>query len=157
MTAMQTSPAGRFPEALVEELRHARRVAALTGAGFSAESGVPTFREAQTGLWAQYKAEELATPQAYQRNPKLVWEFYNARRGMMGSKKPNPGHFAISRLEERAKNFTLITQNIDNLHRDAGSENILELHGNVWRVRCLKCGDIFEERYLRRPPREATR
>src|SRR5678815_5282793 len=123
---------------LIEQLRAAKRVAVLTGAGISAESGVPTFRDAQTGLWANYKPEDLATPEAFQRNPKLVWEWYAWRRKRVQSVTPNPGHFALVEIERRVPAFTLITQNVDNLHQRAGSKNIIELHGNISRVKCFE-------------------
>jgi NAD-dependent deacetylase len=106
----------------------------------SAESGVPTFREAQTGLWAKYNPEELATPQAFQRNPRLVWEWYEWRRELVAQAEPNPGHLALAELEQRIPLLTLITQNVDGLHQRAGSQNIVELHGNIHRTIC------FEER-----------
>jgi NAD-dependent deacetylase len=112
-------------------------MAVLTGAGISAESGVPTFRDAQTGLWASFRPEELATPEAFRRHPRRVWEWYAARRAQAGSVLPNAGHFALAELEERMGDFTLITQNVDGLHQRAGSRNVLELHGNVMRTRCF--------------------
>lgn len=124
-----------FGQAAITALQSARSVVVLTGAGVSAESGVPTFRGAG-GLWRTYQTTSLATPEAFSRDPKLVWEFYNYRREVLKPLEPNPGHYAIATLEERAPNFTLITQNIDNLHRLAGTKNLVELHGNIWRVRC---------------------
>ena len=124
---------------LIESLRAASRVAVLTGAGVSAESGVPTFRDAQTGLWAKYSPEELATPGAFLRDPKLVWEWYQWRRELVAKAEPNAGHFALAELERRIEHFTLITQNVDSLHREAGSTNIVELHGNLTRTRCFDC------------------
>jgi NAD-dependent deacetylase len=121
---------------LISALRSARRVAVLTGAGVSAESGVPTFRDAQTGLWAQYNPEELATPEAFRRNPQLVWEWYAWRRELVAQAEPNPAHLALAELERRVPQFTLITQNVDSLHQRAGSLNVIELHGNVARVIC---------------------
>jgi NAD-dependent deacetylase len=115
----------------------------LTGAGVSAESGIPTFREAQTGLWARYDPQELATPQAFRRDPRLVWEWYTWRRGLVLQADPNPAHYALARLEQHFPDFVLITQNIDGLHRRAGSRNILELHGTVTRVRCSQEGTVF--------------
>jgi len=111
-------------------------VAVLTGAGISAESGVPTFRDAQTGLWAKYEPSELATPQAFKRNPKLVWEWYAWRRELVASAQPNPGHLALAQLEQRMPEFTLITQNVDGLHHRAGSQQVIELHGNINRTIC---------------------
>lgn len=111
-------------------------VVALTGAGASAESGVPTFRDAQTGLWARYDPQELATPEAFQRNPQLVWEWYAWRRALTAQAIPNPAHLGLVELERRVTHFTLLTQNVDDLHRRAGSRNVLELHGNLNRTRC---------------------
>ncbi len=126
-----------IPAPLVTRLRAARRVAALTGAGISAESGVPTFREAQTGLWACYNPEELATPDAFRHNPKLVWEWYAWRQERVRQAEPNPGHVALVAMERRIAEFILITQNVDGLHRRAGSHQVLELHGNLFRAKCL--------------------
>ncbi len=118
-------------------LRDARSIAVLTGSGVSAESGVPTFREAQTGLWERYDPHELATPEAYQREPKLVWEWYSWRRELVEKAAPNPGHEALADLERRLTGeFVLITQNVDGLHRRAGSRRIVELHGNIMRSKC---------------------
>lgn len=126
-----------FPPRLVEALRKARSIGVLTGAGISAESGVPTFRDAQTGLWAKFQPEELATPDAFQRNPKLVWEWYQWRFEMVRSVKPNPGHYALVEIEKHVPDFTLATQNVDGLHRQAGSQKVLELHGNITRYKCF--------------------
>jgi len=124
---------------LKEALKNAERVAVLTGAGVSAESGVPTFRGAD-GLWKNYRATDLATPEAFARDPELVWEFYNWRREMIGQKTCNPAHRALAQLERLIPDFTLITQNVDGLHLLAGSRHLLEIHGNIWRVRCTRCG-----------------
>lgn len=132
-------------ERVRKRLAKSGSAAALTGAGISAESGVPTFR-GEEGMWRNYRAEELATPQAFSRNPKLVWEWYNMRREKVASVKPNDAHYALAKLEERMGDFTLITQNVDGLHEEAGSRNILELHGNIWKVRCTKCGTITKNR-----------
>ncbi len=126
-----------IPAPLVTRLRAARRVVVLTGAGISAESGVPTFREAQTGLWACYNPEELATPEAFRRNPKLVWEWYAWRQERVRQAAPNAGHVTLVEMERRIADFTLITQNVDGLHRRAGSHQVLELHGNLFRAKCL--------------------
>lgn len=127
-----------IPEGLVKTLQQADSVTVLTGAGVSAESGVPTFREAQTGLWSQYDPQELATPDAFRRNPQLVWEWYAWRRELIAKAKPNPAHRALAELERRAPHFTLITQNIDDLHRIAGSRQLIELHGNIRRTKCFE-------------------
>jgi NAD-dependent deacetylase len=129
-----------IPGELADALRRARRVAVLTGAGISAESGVPTFRDAQTGLWAKYRPEELATPEAFLRNPKMVWEWYLHRRETLGNAEPNPGHFALADVERGVASFTLVTQNVDGLHARAGSRNIIELHGNILRTKCFDAG-----------------
>ena len=132
----------------VEEVRallaKARRVAALTGAGISAESGIPTFRDALTGLWARFNPEELATPQAFERNPTLVWDWYAERRAKVAACRPNPGHLALAELERRSPEFLLITQNVDGLHEAAGSRKLVELHGNIRRVKCSRDGGIVE-------------
>jgi NAD-dependent deacetylase len=132
-----------LPEALERAagyLRPARRVAVLTGAGISAESGLATFRGGG-GLWEGHRVEDVATPSAFRRDPQLVWRFYNLRRAALRTARPNPGHEALVRLEERLKGgFTLITQNVDGLHRAAGSRNVLEVHGSLRHVRCTGCG-----------------
>ncbi len=121
-------------------LGSARRVCVLTGAGVSAESGVNTFRGAG-GLWEGHRVEDVATPGAFARDPVFVWKFYNARRAALNSVRPNPGHVALAAMERRwgSGRFTLVTQNVDGLHRDAGSETVVELHGNIRRVRCTGC------------------
>lgn len=126
-----------IPNELIKRLRSVQRVAVLTGAGISAESGVPTFREAQTGLWSRYNPEDLATPEAFQRNPKLVWEWYAWRQQRIRQADPNPGHQALVLMEQRIADFTLITQNVDSLHRRAGNQQIIELHGNIFRTKCF--------------------
>jgi NAD-dependent deacetylase len=126
-------------------LRAADRVVAMTGAGISAESGIPTFR-GEDGLWRHYRAEELASPSAFARDPDLVWEWYNWRRELIAAKSPNPGHRALVEIERRAGRFVLVTQNVDGLHHAAGSRNVVELHGNIWRVRCTGCGTERENR-----------
>jgi len=140
---------------LTELLRTAQRVTVLTGSGMSAESGIPTFR-GKEGLWRQFRAEDLATPEAFERDPALVWEWYNWRRGLMAKVEPNPGHRVLASWEKRFPHFALITQNIDGLHRKAGSENILELHGNIWKLRCTKEGNVLDNSEFplpERPPR----
>ncbi len=128
---------------MIDELREilsrARRVVAFTGAGISVESGIPTFR-GKEGLWRKYSAEQLATVDAFHRNPQLVWEWYESRRQNMSKADPNPGHYALAELERRVREFTLVTQNIDGLHDRAGSRNILKVHGDIWVLRCTACG-----------------
>src|ERR1041384_303975 len=116
-----------FPESLLTTLRRAGKIAVLTGAGVSAESGVPTFRDAQTGLWAKYSPEDLATPEAFLRNPKLVWDWYEWRRERVREVQPNPGHLALAATEKRVGEVVIITQNVDGLHQRAGSSRVLEL------------------------------
>ena len=132
-----------------EKLKDSQHLVIMTGAGVSAESGVPTFRGAG-GFWRSYRAQDLATPEAFEMNPSLVWEFYHYRREVMLHKHPNPAHEAIAEIEarfsEEGKQVVVITQNIDELHRRAGSENILELHGSLFRVRCTRCWEITENR-----------
>lgn len=135
---------------LRDRLAKAQHLVVLTGAGISAESGVPTFR-GQDGLWRQYRAMDLATPEAFLEDPKLVWEFYNWRRELLAPLCPNPGHLGLVELEKRLPKFTLITQNIDGLHQVAGSRNMLELHGNLWWVRCTACGMKEEDRTVPLP------
>jgi NAD-dependent deacetylase len=134
-------------ERAAEALKNARRVAVLTGAGVSAESGVPTFR-ASDGLWEGHRIEDVATPEGFDRDPRLVWSFYNERRANVAKVKPNPGHFALAEIERRwGDNFTLITQNVDGLHRSAGSLRVLEIHGSLYRTRCTGCRRV-EDRGL---------
>jgi NAD-dependent deacetylase len=133
-----------------EWLADASAVAVLTGAGISAESGVPTFRGGGS-LWRDYKPEELATPEAFARDPALVWEWYNWRRERIAKAAPNPAHRALVQLEKAKPRFTLITQNIDGLHDLAGSGKILKLHGDIWRMRCTECGANFPNRRVPLP------
>jgi NAD-dependent deacetylase len=128
-----------FAPELLDALHNARHIAVFTGAGVSAESGIPTFRDAQTGLWAQYRAEDLATPEAFRRDPVTVWNWYAWRRDLMRAVKPNPGHFAIAALERLVPQVTVITQNVDGLHILAGSSEVIELHGNIWHNLCADC------------------
>ena len=120
-------------------LAEAERVVVLTGAGISAESGVPTFRGAG-GLWRQHRPEDLATPEAFAHGPRLVWEWYDWRRARVAQAEPHPGHLALAQLERRVPDFTLITQNVDGLHQRAGSRRVLKLHGDIWTLHCLGCG-----------------
>jgi NAD-dependent deacetylase len=127
-------------------LKRASRVVAITGAGISAESGVPTFR-GEGGLWRTFRAEDLATPEAFARDPVLVWEWYWWRRARIAGVRPNPGHAVLARFEARFPAFTLLTQNVDGLHAEAGSRNLVELHGNIWRARCnVHRASVFDQR-----------
>lgn len=120
-------------------LAEANSVVVLTGAGVSAESGIPTFR-GPGGLWRQWRPEELASPEGFARDPKLVWEWYDWRRTVIKGAEPNAAHLAIAEIEQRKQQFTLVTQNVDGLHDRAGSRNVLKVHGDIWLVRCLSCG-----------------
>jgi NAD-dependent deacetylase len=115
-------------------VKQATKICALTGAGISAESGIPTFR-GPGGLWRNFRAEDLATPEAFARDPKLVWEWYLWRRGLIAAAEPNPGHTALAALD-----CAVVTQNVDGLHQRAGSTNVIEVHGSIWNTRCLDCG-----------------
>lgn len=132
-------------EKAVQVVRAAQRVAVLTGAGISAESGLATFR-GQGGLWEGHRVEEVATPRAFAQDPRLVWRFYNLRRGNLAEVVPNPGHHALVALEDRLgpQGFTLITQNVDGMHQAAGSRNVLEIHGSLRRVRCTGCERVSD-------------
>jgi len=132
-------------EQVREWLAACESLAVLTGAGISAESGVPTFRGAG-GLWNDYQPEQLATPEAFARDPKLVWGWYNWRRELIAPAAPNAAHRALVELEIRTRGFTLITQNVDGLHDRAGSGKILKLHGDIWRLRCTVCGAHWPDR-----------
>ena len=152
---MKNTQAILIPEEIRQCVLNAKRVIALTGAGISAESGVPTFR-GEDGLWQNYRAEELATPHAFRKDPELVWKWYDWRRGIIGKAQPNPGHEALVKMEAFYPRFTLITQNVDGLHRKVGSRNVIEIHGNLWRVRCTEEQKTFylEDVPLREiPPR----
>jgi NAD-dependent deacetylase len=127
---------------LSERICDARAIVAFTGAGVSAESGVPTFRGTD-GIWSKLKPEELASMNAFMKNPAMVWEWYAHRKNIMSGIAPNPGHHALVRMERIAPSFAVITQNIDNLHRRAGSRRVYELHGNIERNYCMKCGTPY--------------
>src|SRR6058998_2382350 len=144
-TRMATPSSFEFNGDLVAALRGARFIAVLTGAGISAESGLATFRDAQTGLWARFDPRELATSSAFARNPKLVWDWYAWRREHVAAARPNAGHLALAELEQRVPEFALITQNVDGLHQRAGSRNPIELHGNITRTKCFEEDKIVNE------------
>jgi NAD-dependent deacetylase len=135
-------------ERLKEVIQTRRPLTVLTGAGASAESGVPTFRGSEGSLWRDHDPQELATPMAFVRNPRLVWEFYQDRRRMVAECLPNRGHDALARFERHDSDTWVVTQNIDGLHTDAGSEQLIEMHGSLWRVRCTHCRYQDEDRDL---------
>ena len=131
-------------KAVADALRNSTHVCVLTGAGVSAESGVPTFRDAQSGLWEQYDPLDLATPEAFVRDPELIWRWYRWRRELVAKAEPNPGHQALARLAELVPRFTLVTQNVDGLHQRAGSTDVIEFHGNLFSNRCSVEGCIID-------------
>ncbi|XP_047510604.1 NAD-dependent protein deacylase-like [Pieris napi] len=141
MAVRQSSDLVKFKECL----KQAKDVVILSGAGISAESGIPTFRGAG-GFWRKYQASSLATPEAFQTSPSLVWEFYHYRREVAAKAQPNNGHMAIAKYESNHssdKNVTIITQNVDGLHARAGTKNLIELHGNLYKTRCTKCKEVL--------------
>jgi NAD-dependent deacetylase len=129
-------------EKIIQKLKTCKQLAVLTGAGISAESGIPTFRGAG-GYWKNYRAEDLATPDAFSKDPKLIWEWYSMRIGVCEKANSNPGHEVIAKMENYFANFLLVTQNVDSLHRRAGNNKILEIHGNIFTARCTKCKEKF--------------
>jgi NAD-dependent deacetylase len=133
-----------IPETVIEQLAAASHVAVLTGAGVSAESGIPTFRS-PGGLWKTFKPEQLATPEAFASDPATVWEWYRHRRRIIAESAPNAGHQILAAWEKHFAHFCLVTQNVDNLHSRAGSRNICELHGNIFRSRCHSCGKAADD------------
>jgi NAD-dependent deacetylase len=134
-----------IPPELTTFLRSSTHVAALTGAGVSQESGLRTFRDPMDGIWAQHRPEDLATSEAFERNPELVWQFYAARRLKSGEVQPNAGHYALVEMERHLQHFTLLTQNVDSLHWRAGSKSVIELHGNITRIICSRGCGVFTE------------
>jgi NAD-dependent deacetylase len=131
-------------------VQKASSIAVLTGAGISAESGIPTFRGAG-GLWKQFLPEDLASPQAFRRDPNSVWEWYDSRRGLIDQAAPNGGHHALADLERRVPNFVLVTQNVDGLHQKAGSRTVIEIHGSIWILRCSQCDRSWVDRSVPLP------
>lgn len=136
-----------FSRTLLQRLANARGVVCFTGAGVSAESGVATFRAAD-GLWSKFKPEELANVEAFLANPQMVWEWYQSRRQVVLEAKPNPGHYAIAELESLIPAVTVVTQNIDGLHAEAGSSEVIELHGNIRKNFCQQCSKRYDDEEL---------
>lgn len=141
-----------LPAGLVSALHSARKILVLTGAGMSAESGVPTFRDAQSGLWAKYRPEDLATPEAFARNPQTVWDWYDQRRQNIAGVRPHAGHFALVEIERYFESLRLVTQNVDGLHQQAGSSDVIELHGNIMRSVCSRTGIPIEDDWINSNP-----
>ena len=133
-----------FNQTFLNKLSQAKKIVFFTGAGISAESGIPTFR-GKDGIWNKLKPEELANFNAFMRNPQMVWEWYNHRKKIIHESKPNAGHLAIAGMQDLFDDVTIVTQNIDNLHRRAGSKNIFELHGNIERNFCINCRTFYNE------------
>ena len=141
-----------IPAGLITILKKARKLVVLTGAGMSAESGVPTFRDAQTGLWARFRPEELATPQAFREQPRVVWNWYAERRENVNKVRPHAGHFALVEMEQYFESVSLVTQNVDGLHQRAGSREVIELHGNIMRSICSETGKLIKDSWIESNP-----
>ena len=137
------------PGTVIESLLCARSVAVLSGSGMSAESGIPTFRDALTGIWSRFRPEDLATPGAFARDPARVWQWYESRRARVGQAQPHAGHAALIRLEELVNELTIVTQNVDGLHQRAGSGRVLELHGNILQSICSSSMRVIDEEWIR--------
>ena len=132
-----------FDQNMLDKIRSARHVVVFTGAGVSQESGIPTFRDALSGLWENFDAEMLATPEAFAKDPDLVWGWYASRRSVVTQCQPNAAHHAIAALAKRVPRLTLVTQNVDDLHERAGSQDVIHLHGSLFRARCSGCGKDY--------------
>ena len=145
-----------LPTGLITALKNANNILVLTGAGMSAESGVPTFRDAQTGLWERFRPEDLATPEAFRQHPQVVWDWYADRRANIRKVNPHTGHIALVEMEQLFDTFLLVTQNVDSLHQRAGSSDVIELHGNIMRSICSETGREIDHQWLTdnpgRPP-----
>jgi NAD-dependent deacetylase len=154
---MQPSELISLPESLLERLLDCEHVTVLTGAGMSAESGIATFRDAQTGLWAKFRPEDLATPQAFAAHPARVWSWYEERREKVKEAEPHAGHFALVELESMVPRLSIVTQNVDALHQRSGSGNVIELHGNIMRSICHLTSRPIDDAWLTKstdcPPR----
>lgn len=146
-----------LPSALLDRLRESDRITVLTGAGVSAESGIPTFREAHTGLWERYDPVDLASPEAFERDPATVWEWYQWRRKLIAEARPNAGHEALAELQRYVRELIVVTQNVDGFHSLAGAKDVLELHGNIQRNICSRTHRPIDAEWIerhedRRPP-----
>ncbi len=144
-----------IPNILAAKLAAANRWVVVTGSGVSAESGVPTFRDAQTGIWTKHSPEDLATSQAFEANPALVWKWYVWRRELIKKAQPNAAHRALASLAQLKPDLSLVTQNVDGLHQRAGNKNVIEFHGNIWHEKCFSCNrhSTSLEKYSEQPPR----
>jgi NAD-dependent deacetylase len=142
----------KLPAGLMKALKSASRVLVLTGAGMSAESGVPTFRDAQSGLWERYRAEDLATPEAFRDHPQIVWDWYAERRDNIRKVSPHAGHVALVMMERYFESLLVITQNVDGLHQQAGSTGVIELHGNIMLSKCSRTGKLIDNEWIESNP-----
>lgn len=141
-----------LPTELIHTLKNAKKALVLTGAGMSAESGVPTFRDAQNGLWERFRPEDLATPEAFEDHPQIVWDWYTERRNTIRQVSPHAGHAALVKMEQFFEAFQLVTQNVDGLHQQAGSTDVIELHGNILRTKCSVTGRVIDDNWLNSNP-----
>ena len=142
----------KIPEGLTSTLENANNVLVLTGAGMSAESGVPTFRDAQSGMWEKFKPEDLATPGAFRKQPKIVWDWYEDRRNTIRGVRPHAGHTALVEMEQYFESLLLVTQNVDSLHQQAGSSEVIELHGNIMQSICSETGLPIDSEWIASNP-----
>jgi NAD-dependent deacetylase len=138
----------QIPEGLITSLKTANKALVLTGAGMSAESGVPTFRDAQTGMWERFKPEDLATPEAFRDHPQIVWDWYEDRRNKVREVSPHAGHAALVEMEQYFESFLLVTQNVDSLHQQSGSTEVIELHGNIMSSICSETGQKIDNEWI---------
>ena len=138
----------KLPTGLITALKNADKALVLTGAGMSAESGVPTFRDAQSGLWKKYRPEDLATPQAFNKHPQIVWDWYEDRRENIRKVNPHAGHLALVELEQHFESLLLVTQNVDKLHQRSGSKDVIELHGNIMLSTCSETGKLIDDEWI---------
>lgn len=141
-----------LPTGLISLLQNADKILVLTGAGMSAESGVPTFRDAQDGMWSKFRPEELATPEAFADHPQTVWDWYTQRRENIFKVAPHAGHTALVEMEPFFETLLLVTQNVDGLHQQAGSSEVIELHGNIMRSICSRTGKLIEDSWIKSNP-----
>ena len=141
-----------LPDGLIKAFKNASKVLVLTGAGMSAESGVPTFRDAQTGLWKRYRPEDLATPEAFRNHPQTVWDWYEERRRNIRQVHPHAGHMALVDMERHFASFVVVTQNVDGLHQQSGSSEVIELHGNIMLSICSETGKPIDQQWIESNP-----
>ena len=141
-----------LPAGLLSTVQNADKILVLTGAGMSAESGVPTFRDAQDGMWSKFRPEDLATPEAFSNHPQTVWDWYAERRENISSVSPHAGHNALVEMEPFFESLLLVTQNVDGLHQQAGSGKVIELHGNIMNSICSKTGKPIDNSWIRSNP-----